>query len=107
MSLHCNAFNGQASGTEVLYYHRSQKGRAIGEVLLRHLVDHLGLPNRGLKPCTAEDRGGYLLCYTKAPCVIAEPFFIDNDQDLARAQEDLDGLALAYAKAIEEIAQIV
>ncbi len=107
VSLHCNAFNGQASGTEVLYYHRSQKGRAIGEVLLRHLVDHLGLPNRGLKPCTAEDRGGYLLRYTKAPCVIAEPFFIDNDQDLARAQEDLNGLALAYAKAIEEMAQIV
>ncbi len=107
VSLHCNAFNGKASGTEVLYYHRSQKGRTIAEVLLRHLVNHLGLPNRGLKPRTAEDRGGYLLRYTKAPCIIAEPFFIDNDQDLARAQEDLDGLALAYAKAIEEMAQLV
>lgn len=107
VSLHCNAFNGKASGTEVLYYHRSSKGQAIAEVLLRHLVNYLGLPNRGLKPCTAEDRGGYLLCYTKAPCVIAEPFFIDNDRDLARAQEDLDGLASAYARAIEEMAQIV
>lgn len=107
VSLHCNAFNGKASGTEVLYYHRSSKGRAIAEVLLRHLVNYLGLPNRGLKPCTAEDRGGYLLRYTKAPCVIAEPFFIDNDRDLARAQEDLDGLASAYARAIEEMAQIV
>ncbi len=107
VSLHCNAFNGKASGTEVLYYHRSSKGRTIAEVLLRHLVNYLGLPNRGLKPCTAEDRGGYLLRYTKAPCVIAEPFFIDNDRDLARAQEDLDGLASAYARAIEEMAQIV
>ena len=105
VSLHCNAFNGRASGTEVLYYHRSHQGRKLAEILLKHLVAHLKLPNRGLKPCTAEDRGGYLLRYTKAPCVIAEPFFIDNDQDLARAQEDKQGLARAYARAIEEAAR--
>ncbi len=107
VSLHCNAFNGKASGTEVLYYHRSEKGKKMAEILLRHLVEYLKLPNRGIKPKTAEDRGGYLLRYTKAPCVIAEPFFIDNDDDLARAQEDIDGLALAYARAIEEIAKVV
>ena len=107
VSLHCNAFNTKASGTEVLYYHRSEKGKKMAEILLKHLVEHLKLPNRGIKPKTAEDRGGYLLRYTKAPCVIAEPFFIDNDDDLARAQEDIGGLAEAYAKAIEEIAKVV
>ncbi len=107
ISLHCNAFNEKASGTEVLYYHRSEKGKKMAEILLKHLVEHLKLPNRGIKPKTAEDRGGYLLRYTKAPCVIAEPFFIDNDADLARAQEDKDGLAEAYAKAIEKIARVV
>lgn len=107
ISLHCNAFDGEASGTEVLYYHKSEMGKKMAEILLKHLVEHLRLPNRGIKPKTAEDRGGYLLCYTKAPCIISEPFFIDNDNDLAKAKEDLDGLALAYAKAIEEISEII
>ena len=107
ISLHCNAFNGRASGTEVLYYHKSEKSKKMAEILLRHLVEHLKLPNRGIRPKTAEDRGGYLLRYTKAPCVIAEPFFIDNDEDLARAQEDIDGLATAYANAIDEISNVV
>jgi hypothetical protein len=39
--------------------------------------------------------------------VITEPFFISNDQDLTRAQEDLEGLAQAYADAIDKIAEII
>ncbi len=103
VSLHCNAFNGKASGTEVLYYHRSQKGKVMAEVMQRHLVAHLKLPDRGIKPKTSEDRGGYLLRYTKAPCIIVEPFFIDNDTDLQRVMDDLDGLVKAYIEAIQEI----
>ncbi len=107
ISLHCNAFNCRASGTEVLYYHSSDAGRTVAEILQRSLVDFLGLPDRGIKPKTSEDRGGYLLRYTKALCVIAEPFFIDNDHDFARGQEDTEGLAETYAKAIDEISHIV
>ncbi len=91
----------------MLYYHSSDAGRTIAEILQRCLVDFLSLPDRGIKPKTSEDRGGYLLRYTNAPCVIAEPFFIDNDHDLARAHEDLYGLAAAYTNAIDEISQIV
>jgi N-acetylmuramoyl-L-alanine amidase len=105
VSLHCNAFNKRVSGTEVLYYHKSQTGKRMAEALLNHLVKHLGLPNRGVKPKTSEDRGGTLLRYTDAPCVITEPFFIDNDRDLARAQEDMEGLVAAYATAIDEISR--
>ncbi len=107
VSLHCNAYNRKASGTEVLYYHASEKGKRMAEVVLKHLVDYLGLPNRGIKPKTSEDRGRYLLRYTNAPCVIAELFFIDNDSDLAVALRSKDDLAEAYAKAIEEISEIV
>lgn len=107
VSLHCNSYNGKVSGTEMLYYHRSNKGRSIAEILLDNLVQHLELHDRGLLPRTAEDRGGYLLRYTKAPCILAEPFFIDNNDDLARAQVDLDGLASVYANAIDEMSQIV
>ncbi len=103
VSLHCNAYDTRTSGSEVLYYHKSKKGKAIATIMLQHIVDYLQLPNRGIKPKTSEDRGGYLLNYTNAPCIIAEPFFIDNDDDLNKALEDLDGLASAYAKGLEEI----
>ena len=106
ISLHCNAFNTQVAGTEVLYYHKSENGKKMAEILLKYLLEYLKLPDRGIKSRMAEDRGGYLLRYTKAPCLIAEPFFIDNNSDLARAQEDLDGLAAAYAAAIDEVSQI-
>ncbi|MGD8989104.1 MAG: N-acetylmuramoyl-L-alanine amidase [Syntrophobacterales bacterium] len=107
LSLHCNAYNGRASGTEVLFYHKSKVGESIAKILQRHLVEFLGLRDRGIQGKTSEDRGGHLLRYTKAPCVIAEPFFIDNDQDLATARDDLEGLAGAYAIAIDEMAQVV
>lgn len=107
ISLHCNAFNGTASGTEVLYYHRSQKGQQFAEILNNHLIAALGLKNRGIKPITAEDRGGNLLKNTYAPCLIAEPFFIDNDGDLKTALENREQLVEEYANAIESIAETV
>ncbi len=105
VSLHCNAFNRKASGTEVLYYHRSLRGKKMARIIQKHLVGFLKLPDRGIRPKTAEDRGGYLLRYTHAPCVIAEPFFIDNDDDLRKALSDKEGLAETYAEAIDEISQ--
>lgn len=107
ISLHCNAFDKTATGTEVLYYHKSSKGKMIAEILNLELVNALGLKNRGIQPKTTEDRGGYLLRYTIAPCVIAEPFFIDNDQDFNLATTKRDGLIKAYAKAISEISKII
>ncbi|MCP4897566.1 MAG: N-acetylmuramoyl-L-alanine amidase [bacterium] len=107
VSLHCNAYNKRTSGTEVLYHHTSEAGQSVARILQGHLVDHLGLRDRGIKPKTTEDRGGYLLRYTDAPCVISEPFFIDKNGDLERAQEDFQGLAGAYAGAIEDIAELV
>jgi N-acetylmuramoyl-L-alanine amidase len=107
ISLHCNAFNEKASGTEVLYYHRSQKGKKMADILNNNLVHALGLKDRGIKAKTVEDRGGYLLKMTNAPCVIAEPFFIDNDDDFKVATEQREALVAAYAGAIEAIAEAV
>ena len=107
VSLHCNAYNCRTSGTDVLYYHKSVKGKQFGEILLKHLTDFLKLPNRGMKPKTVEDKGGYLLGYTKAPCIIAEPFFIDNNEDLEHVMGNLEGLADAYAGALDEISAVL
>ncbi len=104
VSLHCNAFNTEVSGTEVLYYHSSTKGKEVAAVMQRHLLAALHLPDRGIKPKHSEDRGGYLLRYTDAVCLICEPFFIDNDKDCERAFTLEKGLVWAYVDAIVEIA---
>ncbi len=103
--LHCNDFDGRASGSEVLFYHKSGISKSLAEILLLRLTEYLKMPDRGVKPATVEDEGGYILCFTAAPCMIAKPFFIDNDQDLALALENLDGLAEAYAGAFDEISK--
>ena len=106
-SLHCNAFNRQASGTEVLYYHTSELGKRIATVFQKNLVKTLDLKDRGTKGKSAEDRGGYLLRYTSAPCIICEPFFIDSLTDFKTAKRRYKSLVAAYVSAIEESIKIL
>lgn len=103
ISFHCNAFNKKASGTEVLYYHRSSTAKVMARTLQDSIVGVLGLPDRGIKPKTAEDRGGYLLKYTHAPCVIVESFFIDNDNDLIIGVELIEELADAISELMLKV----
>lgn len=103
LSLHCNAFNGRTSGTETLYYHKSKKGKVCAEAVQQCLVGALGLPDRGVKPRKGLDRGGPLLKHTNAPCVIAEPFFIDNESDYKTAWANLDKLVEAYVLGLKKM----
>lgn len=107
VSLHCNAFNTQASGSEVLHYDGSKKGKLLATYLQKSIVGVMRENDRGVKPISyghvgkAGDRGGYLVAKTTMPTVIAEPFFIDNPDSLTKAQELMNELALAYATAID------
>ena len=103
LSLHCNAFNGKVSGTETLYYHKSRLGKECAKSIQEYLVSALELPNRGIKARKEVDRGGFLLKHTKAPCVISEPFFIDNDLDFKTAWAGLDELVEAYTIGIRKM----
>jgi len=100
ISMHCNTFDGRTSGTETLYYHTSTAGMASAEIMQRHLVSALMLPDRGTKPRKEKDRGGHLLRHTKAPCIIVEPFFIDNDREYEIVRDNLDGLVRGYIEGI-------
>jgi N-acetylmuramoyl-L-alanine amidase len=71
----------------MLYYHSSENGKKIAEIFQKNIVSCLELPDRNVKPKHTEDRGGYLLRYTNAPCIISEPFFIDNDNDYKKVME--------------------
>lgn len=102
LELHCNAFNTQVSGTEMLYWHTSSKGKALAEALQKAAYESLALPNRGVKPINSNARGGFLLKKTTMPCVIVESFFIDNDNDIEQGLQWQSVLATAYANAIED-----
>jgi N-acetylmuramoyl-L-alanine amidase len=98
LSLHFNCADGTATGTETLYFGRSRVSRAFAEKVQAAMVKALGLPDRGAKGIT-QGRGVALLRNTKAPCLILEPFFGDNPNDLARARERLGDLAEEIAGA--------
>lgn len=102
VSFHANAFNTQATGSEVLYWHNSENGKRLAQEMQQAAITTLGLDDRGVKSIgQASGRGAHILRWTAMPCVIVEPFFIDNDSDLAIAQEKQQALAVRYARAIE------
>lgn len=104
VSLHANAFNGTTNGCEILYYHTSIKGKEIAQIFKDDILQLFKNTDRGLKPRTSEDRGGYLLRYTNAPAIICEPFFIDNDEEYLKAKELLDNgtLAKTYCESLQK-----
>lgn len=100
VALHGNAYNGKASGSETLYWHTSPRGRRLAQCIQEQIVRLLGLPDRGIKPITGTERGGAQLRGTVAPCVIVEPFFIDNTADYEHALDHADNLCRAIAAGI-------
>ena len=75
ISIHFNAFNGNANGTEVLTY----GGKSFTEAtnVLNNLVS-LGLTNRGVK----DGSGLYVLRNTKMKSMLIECCFCDNKNDM-------------------------
>lgn len=111
ISLHCNAahpdYMGKWNGTETLYYYTSKMGKLMAEILQKNIVDVLEFRDRGILPRKTEDRGGYILRYVDSPCVIAEPFFIDNNKAYKTVVEKYDKLVQSYANSIEQIAMMI
>lgn len=75
VSIHFNAFNGQANGTEV--FATSDNGRKIAKPVLDEIVK-LGFFNRGVKS------GSHLfvLRNTNMPAILIEGCFIDSQKDM-------------------------
>jgi N-acetylmuramoyl-L-alanine amidase len=107
ISLHCNAFNGKASGSEVLYFKGSAMGNCLASLMLKQIHKALGLRNRGIKERSLEQRGGYFLGKTKCWAILLEPFFIDNVSDLNRADEQYEDLIKALSSGIRECLEFI
>jgi len=107
VSLHANAFDTKTRGCEMLYYHASKPGKIVATIFQERIFGVLQTIDRGVKPKHSEDRGGYLLRTTHAPCIICEPFFIDNDADLLEADALFDSgmLTTMFCISINESLQ--
>lgn len=108
LSLHCNAFDKNAHGSEVLYHVGNEKGKRLAECILSRVVECLESENRGVKPIDKShvgkkgDKGGYLLANLVNPGVTLESFFIDSSLSLSMAMANLEGLAIAVADGVVE-----
>ena len=107
ISIHCNACNGNARGTEVWYYHRSANGESLADCIRHENVDALGTADRGSKGAKPGVNGLYVLNNTGATAVLVELAFIDNEQDAQLLCEKQDDFARAIARGVTDYEQEV
>lgn len=101
VSIHCNAANGNARGTEVECYSRMSNGGNLAQCIQDQIVGDLGTVDRGVK----EMPGLIVLRHTDMPAVLVETAFIDNDADTALLTERWDDFAAAIARGVTDYEQ--
>ena len=103
VSIHCNAFNSVAHGTEVWHYHTSKYGKLLAECVQRQIVDSLGTADRGIKGAVPHtDNSLYVLNNTDAVSVLVETAFIDYEGDEVLLRTRQDDFARAIARGITD-----
>ena len=106
VSIHCNAFNGVAHGTETWHYHTSKYGKLLAGCIQRQIVDALGTADRGIKGAVPHtDNSLYVLNNTDAVAVLVETAFIDNADDEVVLRTKQDEFASAIARGITDFEQ--
>lgn len=95
VSIHCNAFNGRAQGTETFCYARGGSGECLASSIQRQIVKCLDTVDRGVKTA-----GYYVLKYTAMPAVLVECAFIDNPEDCLLLIDNTEVFATAIAQGI-------
>lgn len=96
ISLHCNAFNGIARGTETLY--KSFNGQRLAGFIQSQIIRSVNTIDRGSK----QRDSLWVLNGTDAVAVLVELAFIDNMEDLAILEGNLDKLVRAIARGITD-----
>ena len=102
ISIHCNACNGSANGTEVWHFYGSGEGEKLADCIQNQIVDALGTVDRGVKGAKPGVNSLYVLSNTDAVAVLVELAFIDNESDAALLRERKDDFARAIARGVTD-----
>lgn len=102
ISIHCNACNGVAQGTEVWHYYGSGEGKKLAQCIQNQIVDALETVDRGTKGAKPGVNGLYVLSNTDAVAVLVELAFIDHEGDAELLRSQQDEFARAIARGVTD-----
>lgn len=98
VSLHCNAFNQHAQGTECLIFAKGSYAEDLADAIQRQIVNALDTVDRGVK----ERPDLAVLKHTAMPAVLVEMAFIDNEEDCEKLINQQDEFAAAIARGVTD-----
>jgi N-acetylmuramoyl-L-alanine amidase len=96
LSIHCNAANGAANGTETFY--RGEFNKELASKINAALCAALGTKSRGVKTESASQHSR-LAVMSFQPCFLIELGFIDNAGDFEKMLDPVRRLAACEAIA--------
>ena len=103
VSLHCNAADGTARGTESIVWARDGgQAEILAGCIQTQIVNSLGMVDRHVKDCDDIQRSLCVLRETNMPAALIEMGFIDNDDDAAVLVNCADDMARAIARGITD-----
>ena len=82
-SIHLNAFNGSAHGTETWYYWSGGNSRNLANKVQATLVQQLGRTNRGVK----QNGWTVITGSSSVPAILTEALFVDNSTEWGMINE--------------------
>lgn len=104
IDLHFNAFNGKATGTEVIVPGISSKlENSIATEICKQISDILEIPNRGVKPESQTARGRIGILKGVGNRILLEICFIDNPKDYRAYKKHEHMVAMLITNVIEKL----
>lgn len=99
VSIHCNAFNQQAKGTQTSYCVGSAGGSKLADCIQKQIIGLGGLVDRG-----TNTQSLYVTKHTNAVAVLVELAFIDQADDAAKLGDPVwqDNFARAIARGVTD-----
>ncbi len=98
VSIHCNAANSNARGTETYCYTPHSQSGQLARCIQSQIVNSLHTVDRGVKSMS----GLIVIKHTEMPAVLVETAFIDNDDDAVLLANKWDDFARAIARGITD-----
>ena len=99
VSIHCNAFNKEAKGTQTSYFAGSVEGSKLADCVQKQIIDLGGLTDRG-----TNTQSLYVTKHTDAVAILVEMAFIDQAEDGQKLGDPIwqDNFARAIARGITD-----